>query len=62
MPMDKKPPFYVSRLGVMNRYGIGSSTLYRWMEAGHFPKPIRFGPRCIRWKLEDLEAWEAERI
>lgn len=57
--MQKKSHF--TRKQLLDRYGIGNTTLYRWLEAGQFPKPIRYGPRCIRWKREDLEAWEAKQ-
>lgn len=22
-----------------------------------FPKPVTLGPRCLRWRVEDLQAW-----
>jgi excisionase family DNA binding protein len=31
------------------------STIWRWVEAGVLPKPIKIGG-VSRWKLEDLEA------
>jgi predicted DNA-binding transcriptional regulator AlpA len=39
--------------------GIRSSTLYVWMEAGHFPKPIRLGHRTIRWTADQLQTYVA---
>ncbi|MFK0572915.1 helix-turn-helix transcriptional regulator [Endozoicomonas sp.] len=61
MPIDKKTHILLSRSEVLDRYGIGNTTLYRWLSDGRFVEPIRFGPRCIRWKLQDLEAWEQQR-
>ncbi|WP_408014701.1 helix-turn-helix transcriptional regulator [Sansalvadorimonas verongulae] len=26
-----------------------------------FPKPHRLGPRCVRWKISELETWEKSR-
>ncbi|WP_379862581.1 helix-turn-helix transcriptional regulator [Mameliella alba] len=26
-----------------------------------FPKPVTLTPGCTRWKLADLEAWEAAK-
>lgn len=26
-----------------------------------FPQPVRLTPGCTRWKLSDIEAWEAEK-
>ena len=51
---------YLTRKEVLQRFLIGNTTLYRWIKDGQFPQPVRFGPRCIRWKLEQLENWEKE--
>lgn len=29
--------------------GWSRATLYRRIEAGQFPKPLRDGPRCVYW-------------
>ena len=29
-------------------------------EAG-FPQPIELGPRCLRWRVSDLESWLQSR-
>lgn len=48
---------------VKTLYGIQSdSTLYEWMDAGSFPKPIKIGPRAVAWVKSELDAWEAARI
>ncbi|WP_421904640.1 helix-turn-helix transcriptional regulator [Mameliella sp.] len=26
-----------------------------------FPKPVKLSPGCTRWKLADVEAWEAAK-
>ena len=31
------------------------------VKAGRAPQPLRFGPRCTRWKLADVRAWLIER-
>ena len=31
------------------------------VRAGRAPAPLRFGPRCTRWKLADVRAWLIER-
>lgn len=41
-----------------DRYGVHKATIHRWVKEGNFPKPIKLGPNCTRWKLSDLEAWE----
>lgn len=37
--------------------GLGRSTVYKYMAAGMFPKPIQLGPRCVGWLEEEILAW-----
>ena len=42
---------------VAARLDIARSTLWKWVADGIFPKPLRLGPRAVRWRVADLEAW-----
>lgn len=33
------------------------SSIYRWMQEGRFPQPVRTGSRSVRWRIGDLEGW-----
>jgi len=47
---------------VAERYGVTRTTPWRWLKSDpSFPKPVTLSPGCSRWKLADLEAWEASR-
>jgi predicted DNA-binding transcriptional regulator AlpA len=35
---------------------LDSSTLYRGIKAGRYPKPIKVGPGSSRWSREECEA------
>ena len=37
--------------------GLSTATIYRKLNAGEFPQPVRLGARCSRWKAEDVRAW-----
>ncbi|MDR7295470.1 prophage regulatory protein [Pelomonas aquatica] len=37
--------------------GLSTATLYRKLAAGEFPKPVRLGSRCTRWKAEAIRDW-----
>lgn len=37
-------------------------TLSRWIEQGHFPKPIHLGPNSLAWRVRDVEQWLAARV
>ncbi|MBO9445727.1 AlpA family phage regulatory protein [Ruegeria sp. R14_0] len=50
---------YLRDVHVADRYGWHRMTTWRRVKTDHtFPKPKRFGPRCSRWALSELLAWE----
>lgn len=53
---------YLTTRDVCARYGIGRSTLYRWMDRRihPFPQPaIRGNAGHNRWSIEDVEHYDA---
>ena len=42
---------------VSHTVGLSTATVYRKLAAGEFPKPVRLGSRCTRWKAADVRAW-----
>lgn len=42
-------------------FGRSIASIYRDMEVGAFPRPIRIGSRSIRWMRSTIEAWLASR-
>ncbi|WP_083793920.1 helix-turn-helix transcriptional regulator [Salipiger bermudensis] len=53
---------YLSVSQVAERYCVHRTTPWRWAKTDpNFPKPIALTPGCTRWKLADLEAWEAAK-
>lgn len=47
---------------VQHRVGLGRSTIYRWMAAGKFPKPVQLGSYAVAWTEDEVEAWIADRL
>jgi prophage regulatory protein len=41
--------------------GLPSSTLYRKIQQGEFPAPIKLGESASGWLLSEVESWIAER-
>ena len=37
--------------------GMSRSTIYRKMDVGFFPRPVKIGPSAVRWKESDIAAW-----
>ncbi len=52
---DKSKKF-IRDTEVAERYGIGRSTVWQWVQDGILPSPIRFGHRCSRWDSDELDA------
>ncbi len=42
---------------VTERTGLGSSTIYRYINAGTFPAPVKIGGVTARWRESAVEAW-----
>ena len=41
--------------------GISKPTLWRWVKAGKFPKPVKLSAKTSAWRAEDVRAWMDER-
>ena len=39
--------------------GIGTSTVWKLVKLGTFPRPVYFGPKVARFKAEDIQKWVA---
>ena len=37
--------------------GIKRSSIYRLMDDGEFPRPVKVGPVAVRWRESDIKAW-----
>jgi len=52
---------YLTVKQISSRYSVSVPTVWRWTREGKFPQPVKLGENCTRWKLEDIEAWEAKQ-
>lgn len=43
------------------RFGVGRSTIYRWIATGGFPRPIKLSDSVNRWRESDVETWLAKK-
>ena len=41
--------------------GLTRSSIYRLMQTGQFPRPVRVGPAAVRWRASDITAWLESR-
>jgi predicted DNA-binding transcriptional regulator AlpA len=42
------------------RYAVGRTTIWRWSQEGRLPRPVHLSPGVTRWRLPDIEAFEAQ--
>ena len=49
------------RLEVERVTGLARSTLYRYIQEGRFPRPVRVGATAVRWRESDLMRWLESR-
>ena len=54
-------PDFLTLKELIARLRIGRSTLNDMLADGSFPKPIVFGKRTHRWRLETVDKWIKER-
>lgn len=55
---DAPPPGRFLRIAdVVASTGFSRATLYRWIEAGTFPAPVKIGA-ASRWIESEVEAWK----
>lgn len=45
---------------VREMVGLSRSEIYRRIESGRFPRPVRLGDNAVAWRLSDLQRWISE--
>ena len=46
---------------VRTRVGLGASTVYRYVAAGKFPRPVEIGGGRVAWLESEIDTWIASR-
>lgn len=46
---------------VMHVTAASRSSIYAWMQEGHFPKPRKLGNKRVAWLASDVQRWINER-
>jgi len=41
---------------VLRYFPVSRSAWWAGIKAGRYPAPIRIGPRCVAWRLDDVQA------
>ena len=51
---------FVTALWLKQYLSISNSTLYQWIADRRLPAPVKIGPRAVRFRVEDIRAFEAK--
>lgn len=46
---------------VLGLVGLSRSTIYRWIDCGQFPVPVKLGQRAVAWRSAEIHAWIESR-
>lgn len=46
---------------IASRFAVSRATVWRWVQRDSFPQPVRLSPGVTRWRLADVERWEAAK-
>ena len=52
---------YLRDTDLAKRYSVSRSTVWRWTREGLLPNPVQLSHACSRWRLDEIEACDAER-
>lgn len=47
---------------ITETYGVSGSTIWNWVKAGKFPKPVKLAENTTAWNATEIEAWAQSRI
>ena len=58
---DLTPDSYLRERELLRHVPFAHSTLWREVQAGRFPRPIKLTTRATAWRWGDVLAWLEER-
>lgn len=47
---------------VIKKTGLSRSSIYKYISAGQFPKPVHLGERTVAWVEGEIEDWLMEKV
>ena len=48
---------YLRITQVIQKIGVGKSTIWLWSKEGKFPKPIKISTKVTVWEEEKIDGW-----
>ena len=62
MPRQTAAPRFLRLPEVREMMLLGTSTIYRWMSKGSFPKQIAIGANSVAWLESDVTQWMVDQM
>lgn len=59
---NEKPVGLLSAWDVIARIGVSRATIYRMVDSGEFPSPVKISPGRRAWVEAEVNAWLADRL
>lgn len=64
-PPRRAPPItkntkFLAVTQMAERYSVSTDSIWRWTRAGRLPAPVKINPQVVRWRLEEVEAYDAQ--
>jgi len=60
--MEIERDIFVDAEFLAKRYKVKKQTILDWLDQGKICPAWRIGKRVTRWRVSDLETWEAEKL
>ena len=50
-------PLILAALEAARKLSVSERKFHALRKQDGFPQPIQLGPRCLRWRMSDLQGW-----
>lgn len=61
MDTQAPPDTFLRIRATLARTGLSRTTMYREIQAGRFPSPVKLARKAAAWSARDVDAWIQER-
>lgn len=59
--MNDPVPVLLNLTEVKKAVGLGRSCIYKFIQQGRFPAPVKISPRASRWHQSEIVEWIAKQ-
>lgn len=59
--MESQTVIFIRQKQLLPMIGFSAPTLWRKVQIGEFPKPVKLGKNITAWKMAEVNQWISER-